>query len=62
MIYALFSQNRWLFPDTSAEEGKKTFSLTLLKGQTGGVQILTEGLPVGMPVIWSARGAEGISQ
>ncbi|MBP3300884.1 MAG: DUF4091 domain-containing protein [Clostridia bacterium] len=61
MNASLFSQNRWLFPDTALEEGAPSASLTLLKGQTGGVQILVTGLPVGQPVAWSLRGAEGLS-
>ena len=59
MKLSLFSQNQWLFPDTKEEEGSASFSLSLLKGQTGGVQILCEDLPVGTSVFWTVEGAEG---
>lgn len=60
MNYGIFSQNRWLFPDSKAVEGTKNADLLLLRGQTGAVQILIDGLPVGTPITWAKNDLDGI--
>lgn len=61
MEYGVFSQNVWVFPDTIPDEGKKTASLSLLKEQTGGVQVLINGLKKGERIDFSACGVDGLT-
>ncbi len=61
MNYGIFSQNMWLFPDTNVADGKKSASLTLLKKQTGAVQIVIDDLPVGQPISVTTEGLSGVS-
>ena len=60
MNFGIFSMNEWLFPDSSAADGKKTASLKLLKEQTGAIQIFVDGLTVGAPVDVKAVGFDGV--
>ena len=61
MNYGIFSQNEWLFPDSNAADGRKSASLTLLKKQTGGFQVIITDIPVGEPLDFSADGFDGIT-
>ncbi len=61
MNYGIFSQNMWLFPDTDVADGKKNAKLTLLKKQTGAVQIVIADLPVGQPISVNTEGLEGVA-
>ena len=61
MKYGVFSQNVWVFPDTDPAEGKKTASLCLLKGQTGGLQVVIGGLEAGASINFSVRGADDLA-
>jgi hypothetical protein len=61
MNYGIFSQNMWLFPDTNANDGKKNASLTLLKKQTGAIQIVINDIPVGQPISVTTEGLDGVS-
>jgi len=54
MKYGIFSQNMWLFPDSQTEEGSLSTTLTLLKGQTGGIQVLVSGLTEGADISFSS--------
>lgn len=60
MQYGIFSQNQWLFPDSSAEGGSDRGALTLLRGQTGGLQMMVEGLTVGAPLSATVTGLDGV--
>ncbi|MBO5041298.1 MAG: DUF4091 domain-containing protein [Clostridia bacterium] len=61
MNYGIFSQNMWLFPDTNANDGKKNASLTLLKKQTGAIQIVINDIPVGQPISVTTEGLDDIA-
>lgn len=61
MQYGIFSQNQWLFPDSSAEGGSDRGALTLLRGQTGGLQMMVEGLTVGAPLSATVTGLDGVA-
>ena len=61
MKYGVFSQNVWVFPDTDPVEGQKTASLCLLKGQTGGLQVVISGLEEGASIDFSLRGADDLA-
>ncbi len=59
MIYGVFSQNEWVFPDTNAADGKKSVSLSLLKNQTGAFQVVLSNIPVGEDISYSTSGLCG---
>ena len=61
MNYGVFGQNSWLFPDSQTLEGKSEGKVSLLKGKTGGFQILVDGLTVGDDISYRAEGFDGIN-
>jgi hypothetical protein len=58
MKYGVYSQSVWLFPDMQADSSRQDVSLTLLRGQSGGFQLLCEGLCPGVPVAWRTEGLD----
>lgn len=60
MNYGIFSQNCWLFPDSAVNDGHQSEVLTLLKGQTCGLQILVDSLPIGVDINWNTHGLDAV--
>lgn len=60
MKYEVFSQNEWLFPDLHDRTGMDHVEMTLLRKQTGGVQMQITELPVGETIRWYTESLEGI--
>ena len=60
MRYQTFSQNRWLFPDTEISGPLRPVSLALLRGNSGGFQLLVRDLCPEAPITWSAQDMDGV--
>ncbi len=60
MQYEVVSQNRWLFPDSLIVSQVHRAEMTLLRGQTGGFQVLVQGLEPGLPITWRVEGLSDI--